>query len=125
MAGMLLLAHVVVPHHHHDPVDVCVVGGHEGEAHHSDDGCPSGGHDHADSYDCILGDVILRQSDGVPAIAPEQLLPLYFTDIYIPKSEPLTVCDDDRGTYGFLYKERLFTLHLYSATGLRAPPFMV
>lgn len=78
-ANIFLLAHSVLPHSHHDGI-VCfslaeLAHQHHCSDQHNDVGCccehNKDGHHHANSEDCDLKDIVLRQQDD----AHEDILP--------------------------------------------------
>ena len=68
LASFMILAHSIVPHHHHDQVPVALVHLHDGAVDaHSD--APEHAHHHGDAdEDCLLSDAlggaVLRMLDG-------------------------------------------------------------
>ena len=120
-ASFMILAHSIVPHHHHDQVPVALVHLHDGAVDaHSD--APEHTHHHGDAdEDCLLSEVlggaVLRMLDGAPLFP---VLTFAVLTSSLPDVEP-------ESDIGLPFRRRPFIQNHYAdavvrASGLRAPP---
>ncbi len=90
LTGMLLLAHAVVPHHHHN-LQVCVVdihSGHKDAAH--DHSCNNENHQHdhdADDLSCILEKIVMfrpgqSEQEGKFVLSPDNKTNSFFVILF-------------------------------------------
>ena len=125
MANMVLLAHAVVPHHHHTPVDVClaadVIAADHGEL--ADD--PHASHDHGSTLECIIGDVIVRGADDRLVFALWKCHHLPDFEFIIPQTVSLVADVQEHEHLTVPSREALPSVFICRAFGLRAPPFTV
>lgn len=126
LMGMILLTHVVVPHHHHNDT-ICVA---ESHCDISKDSHDHTGHQHDGSevqYCALKDPAVLNSGRIAPATklltvfakshAPEHLMAL------LPGQFVFCEGTQNRKPPEFPYLPTCrYSRHLYSASGLRAPP---
>ena len=126
MANIVLLAHAVVPHHHHNPVDVCLAIDAGSHRHGDVAADPHASHDHGTTLECIIGDIIVRGADDRLGLALSEWHPVLDIDFYIvPVAESIAL-ELMEGGHAFAPAQEVHTPEVFSsAFGLRAPPFTV
>ncbi len=131
LANIVLVGHVVVPHHHHES-EVCIVSSHCEDGHDSDHSHDheSTGHQHShdgetETEDCILNQAFIVTSGIVKQEIKEIDLNVpFFTDCKVPDDE-LSL---NKSVNTFFngkpppLKTFLFSIYVSRSHGLRAPP---
>lgn len=132
LASFMILAHSIVPHHHHDQVPVALVHLHDGAVDaHSD--APGHAHHHGEAdEDCLMSDVlggaVLRMLDGDFSLELQEGLsvPLFPVLTFFVLSTSLLEVDPESDV-GLPFRRRPYILNHYTdavvrASGQRAPP---
>ncbi len=126
VANAFLLAHTIIPHHHHDIAAVCIINtsctdAEEDHGHHHNS--ESHQHEGQDSFnECTAYDAFIRQSnEQFSLIIDNHSLPL-FCQLFLVNS--IVKINEFEGL-PFDYKPYLLSYHsqfLTHSLGLRAPP---
>ena len=125
MANMVLLAHAVVPHHHHTPVDVCLAADVIAADHEGVTNDPHASHDHSSTLECIIGDVIIRGADDKSGLVLWEYHPLSDFDFILPQTVFFVAAVQERECLTVPFRESLPSVFICRAFGLRAPPFTI
>ncbi len=127
----MLLANLVIPHHHHES-EVCIVVSHcesDGENHTHDSSDHNHNHDTSKDTDyCALNQVYIVTTDN---IKPDYSLVILLSnsynavDVQLPETDMETVNSTSIG-FQQLYQSNLFLYNKFvsSCKGLRAPPIV-
>lgn len=132
LASFMILAHSIVPHHHHNQIPVALVHLHDGSVDaHSD--APEDAHHHGDAdEDCLMSDVlggaVLRMLDGDFSLELQERLsePLFPVITFVVSSTSRLEVEPE-SDIGLPFRRRPYILNHYTdavvrASGLRAPP---
>lgn len=133
-ANFIILAHAVIPHHHHQQVPIYFLHGHHSEkadAHHHDHDADKHCHD-ADAHqhqstthdECIIGKDYVKTDNGkqISSSGNGQPLPDFIV-LFCLQAENETI-----ELYGLPFRQTPYLLSFYTeyvsrSLGLRAPPF--
>ena len=129
LTGMLLLAHAIVPHHHHN-LQVCVVDIHSGhkDATH-DHSCNNENHQHdheADDLSCILEKIVMfrpgqSEQDGKFILSLDDEANYFFVTIFSnPETNQFYSGELNNSSPPDL--EKTYANQAPKTFGLRAPP---
>ena len=126
LANLVLLAHAVIPHHHHTeaPIEIAVECSHEHEhEHHEKIPFCNGEHENGETAPCVLAEAIIVPNNQIRLSELLELtitnLTLFFTLYVFNFATPREYVGT---TNGALECIPLHSRFLISSQGLRAPP---
>lgn len=119
MAYFIIMAHAVVPHHHHNEW-ICIQSSHCADAHHSDEKSTSE-HDHED--DCILVQLVVRPASQDNQVSVPDCLLQWNTDAVLPAASDEQISGlDDIQSHLIPLPASSYILFASAALVMRAPP---
>ena len=126
LANLILLAHAVIPHHHHadKPLEIAVeCSHHEEHSHHENIPVCDDDHNQGDTSPCIIASAMLLPNNQEMAITSiEQVAAIDVLPVDLLVYNTLVISINPDKPPEFTERNPIYARLLVSSQGLRAPP---